>query len=170
VSSGEGIFWTFYLLALHPDAQTAVREEIGAQTWLTAVYHEALRLYPPAWFIGRIARKTVRAGSEEFAAGTRLVCSPFVLHRMPSIWSAPDAFRPERFLPGAVIQPKAFISFGSGVQACVGRALETMEATASIAATLARFDLHLAPAAPMTLAGTYSMQPREPVLFRLAPR
>jgi cytochrome P450 len=170
VSSGEGIFWTFYLLALHPEAQAAVREDAGSPTWATAVYQEALRLYPPAWFIGRIARKAVRVQFEEFTAGTRLVCSPFVLHRMSAIWPDPDAFRPERFLPGAVVTPKTYIPFGAGARACLGRLLATMEATAFVAATLACFDLQVVSGAPVSLTGAFSMQPREPVLFRLAPR
>jgi cytochrome P450 len=170
VSSGEGIFWTFYLLALHRDAQSIVRQEIGAHAQVTAAYQEALRLYPPAWFIGRIARKAVRLGSEEFAAGTRLVCSPFVVHRMASIWPDPDAFRPERFGPGVAVAPKTYIPFGCGERGCLGRILANMEATAFIAATLARFDLELESRSPVSVTGAFSMQPRDRVLFRLAPR
>jgi cytochrome P450 len=89
---------------------------------------------------------------------------------MTSIWPDPDAFRPERFLPGAVLAPRTYIPFGCGVRACLGRALASMEATAFIAATLARFDLQLVSDAPVTLTGAFSMQPREPVRFRLVPR
>jgi cytochrome P450 len=170
ISSGEGIFWTFYLLALHPDAQSIVRRDVGAQTRVTAAYQEALRLYPPAWFLGRVARKAVRLGSEEFAAGTRLVCSPFVVHRMSMTWPDPDAFRPARFEPGAAVAPKTYIPFGSGARGCLGRILAGMEATALITATVARFDLELVSSAPISLTAAYSMQPRDRVLFRLVPR
>ena len=89
---------------------------------------------------------------------------------MASIWPNPDAFRPERFGPGVAVAPKTYLPFGCGVRACLGRALASMEATAFIAATLARFDLQLVSDAPVTLTGAFSMQPREPVCFRLVPR
>ncbi len=179
VSTGESIFWTFYLLATHPEIQARTREEIagagtdaarlepGALPYLTAVYYEALRLYPPVWFLGRIARREVTVGGTEFPAGTRLLSSPFVVHRMEGLWPEPEEFRPERFLPGAKIAPKPFLPFGAGIRACLGRTLATMEATALIAATLSRFEVQIITGAPPALAAAFSLQPREAVLFRL---
>ena len=68
-----------------------------------------------------------RAWRHDFAAGTGLVCSPYVLHRMPALWPAPDEFRPERFLPGQRVAPRSYIPFGSGMRACTGRAMALME-------------------------------------------
>jgi len=179
ISTGESLFWTLYLLARHPAAQARVRTEIqtvqtaagptfGApQPFLAAAYNESLRLYPAAWFVGRIPRRPIRLGNEEIAAGTRLFSSPWVLHRMPALWPEPGEFRPERFLPGAVVAPRAFIPFGAGMRACLGRSLAMMEMSALLSAILSRFDVRLVSGKPVSLAGTFSMQPRERVLFEV---
>jgi cytochrome P450 len=173
VTTGDGLFWSLRLLASHSEAQERLHREAiagGSRPWLSAVISESLRLYPPVWFLGRIACRPVEVGGMRFDAGTRFICSPYVLHRMPALWPAPDEFRPERFLPGAAIAPKSYIPFGSGMRACIGRALALMELSALIPAALLRFQFALAADNPATLAGTFSLQPRELVYMRIQPR
>jgi len=178
VSTGESMFWALYQLARHPDAQARARADVlaargplvDAPPYLAAVLNESLRLYPPAWFIGRTTRRAMQLGGVDIPAGTQVVCSPFVLHRSPALWPNPDAFSPERFLPGSTMVARSFIPFGSGPRACIGRALSLMEMTSLVSATLAAFDLELPSDAPVTLTGSYSMQTREPVPLRLRPR
>lgn len=173
VTTGETIFWSLCLLAGHPEAQERAREEAergGATPWISAVISETLRLYPPAWFLGRIARRDVVVTGRRFAAGTRLVCSPYVLHRMSALWTEPDEFRPERFLPGNRHVPRAYVPFGSGMRACIGRALALMEISTLLPAALRRFRFEPVSDAPVVLAGTFSMQPRTLVHLRLESR
>jgi cytochrome P450 len=178
VSTGESMFWTLHLLALDGVAQARARTEVRSAAvghgpadrplpYVAAVLNESLRLYPPAWFIGRVARRSLRLGAVDVAAGTRLVCSPYVLHRMPSVWPDPDAFRPERFLPGAAIVPRSFIPFSVGGRACIGRSIALMEMSALVAAILARFEVRIDPGPPVELAAASTMHPRSRVLFRL---
>ncbi len=179
VSTGESMFWALFLLAHHPEVQERARAEIRSNgevaheqdsrppTYLTAVLNESLRLYPPAWFIGRVARQDMRLGAVEISAGTRLICSPYILHRMPSVWSDPEAFRPERFLPGASVAPRAFIPFSVGSRACIGRSIAMMEMSALIGTMLSRFDIRIDSSEPVELAAALTMHPRKPVHFRL---
>jgi cytochrome P450 len=184
VTTGESLFWGLYLLAAHPAAQTRARTEVLAETaassgavpveappFLAAALSEAQRLHPPVWFMGRVARRDVRVGDLEIAGGTRVVCSPHVLHRMPALWPHSDRYRPERFLPDAspAVPPRAFIPFGTGMRACLGRGLALMEMCALASMTLARFELELASDAPAAPTSAFSTHPREPVLFRLKP-
>ena len=73
VTTGESMFWALYLLAKHPAAQSQARAEIVATTnalqdvvpvdappFLAAAFNESQRLYPPVWFMGRVARRYVR--------------------------------------------------------------------------------------------------------------
>lgn len=178
VSTGESMFWALYQLARHPEAQARARAEVLAAPaplvdpppYLAAVLNESMRLYPPAWFIGRTARRDMHLGDIDVPAGTQVVCSPFVLHRNPALWANPDEFKPERFLPGSTVVPRSFIPFGSGPRACIGRALSLMEMTSLVSATLAAFDLELPSDKPIAVTGSYSMQTREPVRLRLRPR
>jgi cytochrome P450 len=182
VTTGESIFWALYLLARHPDAQARARDEIVAATdaatnaplsdappFLAAAFNESHRLYPPVWLLGRVALRDVRVGDREIAAGTRAICSPYVLHRMPQLWVDSDAYRPERFLPDATppVAPRALIPFGTGRRVCMGRALALMEMSAVVSATLARFEVELVTDSPIELTGAYSMHPKETVMFRL---
>lgn len=182
LSTGESMFWALYLLARHPEAQTRAQAEIrsgiaasGAGDWsftaglpyLSAVLNESLRLYPPVWFVGRVARRPVRLGGLEIPEGTALICSPFILHRMPQLWPDPEDFRPDRFLAGATPAPRAFIPFGAGSRACLGRSLAMMTMSALVGATLSRFEVSVASAAPVSLAAAFTMHPRERIFFRL---
>jgi cytochrome P450 len=188
VSTGESMFWALYLLARHPEVQARAQAELrtgatGAATgnsadrlsnapipYLSAILNESLRLYPSGWYMGRTARKSMRLGDSDIPAGTRVICSPFVLHRMPALWPKPEEFRPERFLPGADFPRRAFIPFSVGMRACIGRTLATIEMTALLEAILFRFDVHIVSPDAVSIAAGFSMQPRERVLFRLLRR
>lgn len=189
VSTGEAMFWALHLLSLHPEIQTSARTEVRGNLaklggddngsgrgdrsahrslpYLAAVLNESLRLYPPAWFIGRTARRNLELGATHVSAGTRLVCSPFVLHRLPSFWPDPEAFRPERFLLGGGPVPRAYMPYGVGSRACLGRALAAMEMPELIGAILARFEVQPVSRKRVSLAAAFSTRPREQVLIRL---
>ncbi|WP_454715784.1 cytochrome P450 [Caulobacter segnis] len=184
VTTGESMFWGLYLLAKHPEAQARARAEVLAETdaasgtppmdaplFVTAAFNESQRLYPPVWFMGRVARRDVVVGETEIPADTRVICSPYVLHRMPDLWPDSDQYRPERFLPDAEppIVPRSLIAFGTGMRACLGRAMALMEMSALACMTLARFELELVSDAPVSISAAYTIQPRDRVLFRIKP-
>ncbi|WP_454759748.1 cytochrome P450 [Caulobacter segnis] len=184
VTTGESMFWGLYLLAKHPEAQARARAEVLAETdaasgtppmvappFVAAAFNESQRLYPPVWFMGRVARRDVVVGETEIPADTRVICSPYVLHRMPDLWPDSDQYRPERFLPDAEppVVPRALIAFGTGMRACLGRAMALMEMSALACMTLARFELELVSDAPVSISAAYTIQPRDRVLFRIKP-
>ena len=76
----------------------------------------------------------------------------------------------ERFLPGTAVVPRSYIPFGTGMRGCIGRALAMMELSTLVPGVVSRFHLRLADDNPMTLAGTFSMQPREAVHMWMMPR
>jgi cytochrome P450 len=185
VTTGESMFWALYLLAKHPQVQARAREDvlvhtgaasgeppIDAPPFVAAAFNESLRLYPPVWFMGRVARRDVMVGDTEIAADTRVLCSPYVLHRIPALWPDSDQYRPDRFLKGAEppIAPRSLIAFGTGMRTCLGRGLALMEMSALVCMTLARFEIELVSDKPLTLSAAYTLQPRERVLFQLKPR
>ena len=106
----------------------------------------------------------------DIPAGTRVICSPFVLHRMPALWPNPEEFQPERFLPGAAFPRRAFIPFSVGMRACIGRTLGMMEMSALVEAILSRFDVRIESPHAVSIVAGFSMLPRERVLFRLLRR
>ena len=105
--------FALYLLARHPAAQARAHAEVeavlGDRTpgaadverliYTTMVLKEAMRLYPPAWGIGRRSATGDEIGGWEIPPGADVLVSPWVTHRHPGFWEAPERFDPERFTP-----------------------------------------------------------------------
>jgi cytochrome P450 len=159
-TTGAGLSWACYLLARHPDVQEALHDEVAAHLagrtptaedlphlpLATAVFEEALRLYPPAPGLARRAVAADEIQGHPVPAKAILMPSQWVIHRHPAYWDEPDRFRPERFLPGrAPERPKfAYFPFGGGPRGCIGNTFALIEGALVLAALAQRF--HLRPA------------------------
>jgi cytochrome P450 len=142
--------WTWWLLALKPDAETTLHEEVDALSGeptvvdlprlpLTrAVLDESIRLRPPAWAIGRNVVANHRAGEFTIPSGSVVVVSPWLLHHDERWWPDAGAFRPERWLSERPEGSRfAYVPFGGGPRRCIGEPFALMEGTL-VLATLAR--------------------------------
>jgi cytochrome P450 len=145
--------WAFHLLGQHPQIFNELRaeldqmlngrlptfEDLSKLTFTRAVIEESMRLYPPAWMIGRAAKDADVVGRFLVPAGTFVLVSPYVTHRHPALWDDPDRFDPRRFLDGRADRlPKfAYLPFGGGQRFCIGSNFAMMEATL-VLATLAQ--------------------------------
>ena len=110
---------------------------------------EALRLYPPAYSIVRVARRADNAAGVPVAAGTVVQMSPWVLHRHRRLWAEPEAFDPARFLPEAPAPDRfAYLPFGAGPRVCIGAQFALTEAVLVLARLVQAFDIARASAGP----------------------
>ena len=114
-TTAQALTWALYVLALFPEWQDKVRDEvrrvIGAGPLsarqleqlglLEAVFMEAMRLYPPAPSLMRITRRPIKLGAVELASGATVVIPIYVVHRHRLLWSDPLRFDPSRFAPEA---------------------------------------------------------------------
>jgi len=148
--------WTWYLLALNPEAERRLHAEIDAALedgrpptvddlprlrYTEMVVSEVMRLYPPAWAVGRRAVADHEAGSYLVPAGSLILVSQYVAHRDPRFWPDPERFDPERWTPEARAgRPQfAYFPFGGGPRRCVGEAFAWMEATLILATLASRW-------------------------------
>ena len=141
-SMATALSCTLGLLAGHPDVQADVRDELDAAAGgdasdpetladlplLTAVVRESLRLYPPQYVLFREPTEPVTLGGCRVDPGTIVLVAPWVFHRDPNVWSAPERFRPGRWLDdeGAVVDrghSDAYIPYGGGPRYCLGARL-----------------------------------------------
>lgn len=179
------LFWALYLLANSPAVQDGVAAEVAGvdlgreaageslpRLKLTAaVVNEALRLFPPAFTMVRQARADDRAGGIAIPRGAVVMIAPWVLHRHRRLWEAPDAFLPERFLPGAPPPPRfAYLPFGAGPRVCVGAQFALMEATLVLATLVQAFHIAMASTRPVLPAPVVTTQPDHAPDFRLLRR
>lgn len=167
-TSSNALCSTLYLLGRHPQIQERVAA--GDEELAHAAVQEGLRLYPPSYVLGR---RVGDAGAEiagyALAPGTDVLISPWITHRHPGFWSEPEAFNPWRFIGADRRTPSAWLPFGVGARACIGRRLALLEATLLVRVLLARYRLEsLDPEYPM--AQLISARPDRPVRIACRPR
>jgi len=145
--------WLWYLLAENPRTELCLHDELdhglGGRLpsledlerlpYLDSVIKETLRLYPPAYVLGRTAIEPFGIGAYFFPEGTTVLMSQWVVHRDRRFFTDPYVFRPERWLDGLAerLPTFAYFPFGGGPRRCLGQGFALMEA-ALVAATLAQ--------------------------------
>jgi cytochrome P450 len=127
-TTATALAWAVERLIRHPDKLARLREEVeaGEEAYLTATIQETLRLRPVIVIVIRRLTEAIRSGGYDLPAGVNVVPSIHLVHRDPTIYPEPDAFRPERFLetpPGTY----TWIPFGGGVRRCIGAAFAQQE-------------------------------------------
>jgi cytochrome P450 len=151
-TTANALAWTWYLLARHPRVEERLRGELAAALggrlptaedaarlpYTRAVLAESMRLYPPAWSIGHRNVEPQPLGDYLLPAGTLCIMPIFLVHRDPRWWTAPDEFRPERFLEPEHERPRfAYFPFGGGRRQCIGEHFAWLEGV-MVMATLAQ--------------------------------
>ncbi len=178
-TTGATIFWALTLLARAPDFQARVAAEVRGKDLAAnpdlpvtrAVVNETLRLYPPAFTLGRFAKAADRAGEVAIPRGAIILIAPWVLHRHKQNWTRPEAFDPGRFLPGAPPPARfAFMPFGAGPRICVGAQFALVEATLVLAALMQEFEVSMDETEPVLPVGVVVTQPDRAPAFRLRRR
>ncbi|MEV4437001.1 cytochrome P450 [Streptomyces sp. NPDC049585] len=103
-------------------------------------------------------------------AGTTVVLSPYLTHRLAAFWPDPLRFDPGRFERQAVRRrhPLAYLPFGDGAHQCVGQAFFAMESVLVLATVLSRYDVHVTGDPRPRLA--VALPPRGRVGLALTPR
>lgn len=160
--------WTLFLLAHNPPV--AARAEQAAATgngdYLERVLKETLRLYPPAWIIGREAMEDVTLADGSFIpAGTTVFLAPLILHRRADLFPNPEAFDPDRWL-GPDPQPFAYVPFGGGARRCIGEEFAMREAAIVLAELLPGRRFEMEPGARVEIAPLVTLRPAGPVMMR----
>ncbi len=156
-TSSSTLLWWSWCMATNPEAQQLAWEEVdallkgraptaadaGQLPWLTATFKETMRLHPPiSALMSRRAQADLTVGDQHIPKGTLIRVTPWVLHRDARWFPDPDAFRPERWLPGAEPPPRgAYMPFGLGPRVCLGQHFAMLELQLSAALVLQRFRL-----------------------------
>jgi cytochrome P450 len=111
------------------------------------VFAESLRLYPPAWAVGRMAKVNTRIYNYEVPRKSICLMSPYVMHRHPRYYPDPERFDPLRFTPEAKQdRPKfAYFPFGGGSRVCIGERFAWMEGVLVMATIAQRWRFNLVP-------------------------
>lgn len=161
--------YTLYLLAGDPERQEKARAASLSDSggYLDHVLRESLRLYPPAWSIGRAALRDHDLGGYRIKKKDLLLISPYALHRDARLFHNPDLFEPERWDAAESISKYAYLPFGAGPRVCVGNHFALMEASIVMRSLLRRYrfsrlqDIELSP--------SITLRPRQGVMLQVDP-
>lgn len=128
-TTAVALVWILHAAASQPHAWAKLAsEEPGSRSFASALVDESLRLHPPVWAIPRTAIADDVIEDLLIPAGAIVVVSPYLMHRDPTVWTEPEAFRPERFRDGVPARARlSYMPFGIGPRHCVGHGLAKAE-------------------------------------------
>ena len=174
--------WTWHLLMQHPEVERKLHAELDEVLGLEdggtrvptfadlprlryaeMVIKESMRLYPPAWGVGREAVKECEIGGYRVRKGAQIFMMTWAVHRDPRLFDAPEEFRPERWAGEEIKQlPKyAYFPFGGGPRLCVGNTFAMTEAVLCLASIARRFRFTPAPGHSVSPMPAMSLRPRD---------
>jgi cytochrome P450 len=157
----NALSWTWFLLSQNPDCERRFHDEIDRELqgrvpsyadiprlrYVEMVFSESMRLYPPAWAMGRYALRDFQLGDFFLPAKTTVLMSQFITHRDSRFFPDPLRFNPERFTAEAKARRTKFsyFPFGAGFRQCIGESFAWMEGMLLLATLAQKWKLKLIP-------------------------
>lgn len=185
-TTANALTWTWYLLSQHPDIEARLHAEIdsalgsrlptaddlGLLPYTRMVLAESMRLYPPAWIVGRRAIGPFEANGYEIPARSIVLMSQYVAHRDARWFPDPERFDPDRFTPERQAdRPKfAYFPFGGGPRVCIGEQFAWMEGIILLATIAQRWRFRLVPGHPVALQPIITLRPKYGMRMQLESR
>jgi cytochrome P450 len=178
--------WAWHLLALNPETEEKLAaeleevlsgraptvEDLPRLRYCEWVVKESMRLYPPAYAVGREAVRECEVGGYRIPAGMQVFAFQWIVQRDARWYDEPEAFRPERWREeeASRLPRYAYFPFGGGPRQCIGNAFAMMEAVLVLATVAQRFRLRHAHGHTVELLPAMSLRPKNGVLVKLESR
>jgi cytochrome P450 len=177
-TTSTAITFACHLIGRHRDVQQRLHREVddvlagrnptvddvNRLTYTRMVIKEAMRLYPPAYALGRRTPAGDEIGGYRIPPGSIILLAPWATHRRPDLWPDPDRFDPDRFASGTeATRPRyAYFPFAGGLRGCIGEHFATTEAVVAVATLLGRYALRSDPT-PVMVSTDLTLRPAGPV-------
>ena len=185
-TTANALAWTFYLLSRHPEVYARLRTEIddalGGRTptmqdlprmpYTLQVFKESMRLYPPAYILGRESSAEVELGPYKLPAKTTLFINIYGMHRNAKYFPDPEKFDPDRFTPEREKQlvRSSYIPFSGGPRICIGNQFALIEGHILLAALTQRVTFEATSSAVVEGEPLITLRPRGGVPLRVRRR
>ena len=179
----NALTWTWLLLAQNPEAAQRFHDEVARVLngrlptledlpqlrYTEMVFAESMRLYPPAWAMGRQSTAPIALGPYRFPPRTYFFFSQYVTQRDPAYFPDPLRFDPERFTPEAkAARPRfAYFPFGGGARQCIGESFAWMEGVLILATIAQQWRLSLLPDQQIDVQPKITLRPKYPIHMRV---
>jgi cytochrome P450 len=177
-TTANALAWTWHLLTQHDEVRAKMKAEIDAVLgpermpgledaaklpYTTAVFSEAMRIFPPVWVVGRRALEDVTIGDYEVPKRTIVIMSQYLVHRDERWWPNAMEFRPGRWLDeqAGEARPKfAYFPFGGGGRICIGDAFAWTEGVLILAVMARRWRFEAAADSKIEINPTVTLRPK----------
>jgi cytochrome P450 len=185
-TTANALSWTWYLVSQHPEVAKKLREEVDSVLddkaptftdvpqlpYITNVFTESMRLYPPAWILTRQATKDTVIGPYAISSGTDVLMSQYVVHHDPRFYENPEQFNPDRWTKEmkAKLPKFAYFPFGGGPRSCVGEPFAWMEGALIIARIAQLWNLSLAEKRKVELLPRITLRPKNGIKMKVTKR
>ena len=174
--------WSWYLLGTHPEAEKKFHEELetvlqgraprvedmARLIYTERIAKETMRLYPPAYAVGREALEDTEIGGFRVPKRSQVFAFQWVTQRDERYFENPDAFDPDRWLPDRSDKlPKyAYFPFGGGPRQCIGNYFAMMEIVLLLATIGQRYKFSLEPGHKVEVLPVLSLRPKNGIKVR----
>jgi cytochrome P450 len=185
-TTANALTWTFYLLSQHADVEAKLQEELdqvlGGRTpamddvarlkYTEMVLTEAMRLYPPAWAVGRLAVREHEVGGYVVPSGSLVLLSQYAMHHDARFFPQPERFDPLRWTTEArESRPQfSYFPFGGGPRRCIGEGFAWMEGILLIATLAQKWRMRLVPAQRVEVRPVITLRPKHGMQMTLTKR
>ncbi|HEX8266400.1 MAG TPA: cytochrome P450 [Pyrinomonadaceae bacterium] len=187
-TTANALTWTWYLLGQNPEIEQKFHAEIDRVLpekrlpsfadyadlkYVEAVLAESMRLYPPAWAIGRLAVENHELNDFPVEKGSLVLLSPFTMHRDRRFWDEPEIFKPERWENLSIKEAGGrfvYFPFGGGVRRCIGEQFAWTEGVLLLATIGRKWRLRLAPEHKIALNPLVTLRPKYGMKMNVAHR
>lgn len=156
-TTASSLTWTLYLLSMFQEEQEKAYAEvlevqgdeevtiqhIRKMKYLTNIFKEALRLYPPVGFYARESKNDITMRGKDIKKGAAMVVAPWLIHRHKDFWDNPDGFDPTRYEKGKEIKKDTYLPFGMGERVCIGQGFAMQESILILSSILKNYKLEL---------------------------
>jgi len=187
-TTANALVWTFYLLSQNPEKSAKLSEELDRVLpdgkipsiedlpnlkYTESVLAESMRLFPPAWAIGRLAVEEHEFGGYEIPQDALVLISPYITHRDARFWENADEFVPERWEKLSIKEAGnkfIYFPFSKGVRSCIGEGFAWAEGILLIATLLRKWNLHLQPEQKFGLSPLMTLRPKYGMKMKIEKR
>lgn len=176
-TTANALTWTWYLLSQNPEKEAALHAELDPVLagrmptfddvpnlkYAEAVIAESMRLYPPAWGVGRLSLEEHELGGYRLPEKSLVLLSMYITHRDPRFWEDADQFIPERWNTQSIKeagQRYIYFPFGGGTRRCIGEGFAWTEGVLLLATLAQKWRLNLIPDQRIGLSAMITLRPK----------
>jgi cytochrome P450 len=185
-TTSHALTWTLYLLSRNPGATRLLHAELervlGGRTpsyedaaqlvYTEQVLKEAMRIYPPAYTVARRAIEDTSIGRWPVQRGSEVILWIYMTHHDERWYPQPSAFWPDRFTEEeeAKRPPLAYLPFGAGPRACIGKVFAMLEAKLILATLAQRLRFELTPGQRVEVSPRITLSPKHGMRMKIRAR